>query len=178
VTDETALWAARARAEGPLASGPGAPAPDGMLRLVEPAATGAWLVPVGPDRVTPAVLRDLRLATPAVDHPNEAGRVLAACLRCCWVENGAEPWPGRPTTVPAVLGLLAELLPTRSPAVANRFAVEAFRQLHDAGWLRWDERSGAVRLGPLVASWSPAELDTLRDLCRGMPAPAAAVDAG
>ncbi|GAA3398163.1 hypothetical protein GCM10020369_80770 [Cryptosporangium minutisporangium] len=171
--DEAALWAARARAEGPLMMPPGAAAPEGFRRLVEPGATGAWWVQTGPDDVTPAALRDLRLGLPTLDHRNEASRVLAVCLRCCWVDLAAEPWPGRPTTVAAVLAVLAELLPTRSPAIHHRFAVEAFRQLTDAGWLRWAERAGTIRVGPRVAAWPAAEIEALRELCRTMPPPPA-----
>ncbi|SHN45850.1 hypothetical protein [Cryptosporangium aurantiacum] len=171
--DEAALWAARARAEGPLLLPPGVPAPEGFRRLVEPGATGAWWVPVGPDAVTPAALRDLRLGLPTLDHRNEASRVLAVCLRCCWTDLAAEPWPGRPTTVAAVLAVLAELLPTRSSATHHRFAVEAFRQLAESGWLRWEERAGTIRLGPRVATWAPAETEALRELCRTMPLPPA-----
>jgi len=172
---DAALWAARARAEGPLLVPPGVPAPEGFRRLVEPGAGVAWWVPVGPDAVTPAALRDLRLGLPTLDHRNEASRVLAVCLRCCWTDLAAEPWPGREVAVAAVLAMLAELLPTRLPQTHNRFAVEAFRQLTDSGWLRWDERAGTVRLGPRVATWSAAELEALRELCRTMPpAPAEA----
>ncbi|GAA0261973.1 hypothetical protein [Cryptosporangium japonicum] len=172
--DDAALWAARARAEGALALAPGAAAPDGFRRLVElgdGSVAGAWLVPVGPDGVTPAALRDLRLGLPALDHRNEASRVLAVCLRCCWTDLAGEPWPGRETSVAAVLGMLADLLPTRLPQTHHRFAVEAFRQLHDSGWLRWRERAGTIRLGPRVAGWPVSELEALRELCRTMPAP-------
>jgi hypothetical protein len=173
---DTALWAARARAEGPLPASPGAPAPAGLRRLVEPDVTGAWWVPITPDDVSPAALRDLRLALPILDHPNEASRVLAACLRCCWPDLSAPPWPGRPTTTRAVLSVLAQLLPTRLPQVHHRFAVEAFRQLHDAGWLRWHERAGTVVLGPRVATWPATDVDAVRELCRTMPEPTTPVE--
>ncbi|MFG1924916.1 hypothetical protein [Cryptosporangium sp. NPDC048952] len=222
--DEAALWAARARAEGPLPVAPGMAAPDGFRRLLEsaaPRATGAaaatdvaggrdasavepasaaegrdagpghgtdageggpgyraWLVAVGPDGVTPAALRDLRLGLPALDHRNEASRVLAVCLRCCWVDLSVEPWPGRETTVDAVLAVLVELLPTRLPQTHHRFAVEALRQLTESGWLRWSERAGTVRLGPRVATWPVSDLETLRELCRTMPAAPSSPEAG
>lgn len=121
--------------------------------------------------MTPAALRDLRLGLPTLDHRNEASRVLAVCLRCCWSDLAGEPWPGRETSVAAVMGMLAELLPTRLPQTHHRFAVEAFRQLNDSGWLRWRERAGTIRLGPRVAGWPVAELEALRELCRTMPTP-------
>ncbi|MFI5959841.1 hypothetical protein [Cryptosporangium sp. NPDC051539] len=167
--EEAALWAARARAEGPLSVPPGAPAPDGFVRLVEPGVTRAWWVPVGPDAVTPAALRDLRLTVPTLTHPNEAARVLAGCLRCCWTDLGSAPWPGRAATVEAVLTVLTELLPTRSPEMHQRFAAEALRQLADAGWLHWHEPTGVVRLGPRVVMWPASDVEALRELCRTMP---------
>lgn len=150
---------------------PGMPPPVGMTRLVEPDESGAWLVPVGPDGVSPGALDDLRLSAPSADRPNEASRVLAVCLRCCWRDLSQDPWPGRSADVSELLAVLQALLPTRGVEVHNRFAVEALRQLHDSGWVLWDPSSGRVRLGPRVATWSVGELDTLRELCRNMPEP-------
>ena len=169
--DEAALWAARARAQGPLTMPSGVAAPGGFRRLLDPGAAEAHWLPIGPDEVTPAALRDLRLALPAPDHRHEASRVLAVCLRCCWTDLASEPWPGRETTVAAVLAVLTELLPTRLPQTHHRFAAEAFRQLADSGWLRWEERAGTVRLGPRVAGWPQPDLETLRELCRALPSP-------
>ena len=72
-----------------------------------------------------------------------------------------------------MFALVFRAITGRDEITSNRAVVAAIRRLGAAGWLLWDEPSQAVRLGPRVASWSPAELSTLRELWRMLPFPAA-----
>lgn len=168
---ETALWWARARAEGPLRVQSEARTPAGMLRLVERSGEHCWLLPSPPDGVTPAVLRELRVQMLPGEFPNETGRVLAVALRCCWSEDQASPWPGRMATIREVLDVVGQLMPGRGDEVLHRFGTAALRRLHVGGWLVIDEAALQVRLGPRVATWPDQDLPVLRELCHTLPPP-------
>lgn len=169
---ETALWWARARAAGPQRVEPGTAFPVGMARLAEPGVTAVWLLPSFPDGGAPSVADELGIPTVAVDQPNDTARALAACLRCCWPELSGPVWPGVPASKDDVAAVFRGIT-GRDETASNRALVAAIRRLDAAGWLLWDEPGKAVRLGPRVASWSPAELSTLRELWRILPSPAA-----
>ena len=171
MSEDAALWWARARAEGPLRVPTATRTPAGMLRLVERGGEWCWLLPRPPDDVTPSVLRELRLRILPVEHPNETGRVLAAALRCCWTDLQAAVWPGQPSTPREVLDVVDQLMPGRGPEVLQRLGTGALRRLHANRWLDVDYGAGRVRLGPRVASWPDPDLTALRELCRELPLP-------
>jgi hypothetical protein len=125
---DAALWWARSRAAGPLRVPSATRTPTGMLRLMERGGEHCWLLPSPPDDVTPAVLRELRIQALPVEHPNETSRVLAAALRCCWIDTQAGPWPGQPATVRDVLDVVDQLMPGRGAEVPRRAAAERGRR--------------------------------------------------
>lgn len=168
---EAALWWARARAEGPLRMPSATRTPAGMLRLVERGGEHCWLLSRPPDNVTPAVLRELRMQVVAVEFPNETSRVLAAALRCCWVDVQASPWPGQPATTREVLDVVDQLIPGRGEDVLHRFGTAALRRLYVSRWLDVDDNAERVCLGPRVATWSDQDLLALREVCRELPFP-------
>jgi hypothetical protein len=166
----SALWWARARAEGPLRVEPGTPAAEGLLRLVEPDAAAVWLLAVPPEHAGPGALDELGLAGPLVEQPNDTARLLAAVVRCCWSDPTGPIWPGVGVSWSAVTSVFRHYA-ERDEGAFLRAAVAAVRRLHGAGWVRWDETGRTVRLGPRVAGWSAADLTVLRAVVRSMPAP-------
>lgn len=169
---ETALWWARARAAGPQRAEPSSAFPPGMTRLPEPGVTAVWLLPSLPAGAGPGVTDELGVPAVAVDQPNDTARVLAACLRCCWAEPSGPVWPGIPASRAAVASVFRGIT-GRDEKTSDGAALAAIRRLDAAGWLLWDEPGQSVRLGPRVASWSAADLSTLRELHRMLPSPAA-----
>jgi len=167
---ETALWWARVRADGPQRVEPGGPVPPGMLRLVEPDAAGVWLLPALPDSAGPAVLDELGLQGHVLEHPNDTARVLAACLRCCWTEPTGPLWPGAVAGWAQVASVFTAIT-SRDEVVSHRALLAAVRRLDRSGWLLWDEGTRTIRLGPRAAAWNPAQVSALRELWRSMPAP-------
>lgn len=167
---ETALWWARARAEGPPRVAPSSAAPAGMLRLVEPDASGVWLLPLLPDGARPSVAEELGQPPVLIEQPNDTARVLAACLRCCWADPSGAIWPGVTASKDQVASVFQRIT-SRDEVASNRALVAALRRLSVAGWLLWEPSTQTVRLGPRVAAWGSAELSTLRELWRMMPAP-------
>jgi hypothetical protein len=148
------------------------PPPPGLTRLAEPGGSQAWLIPVLPDGAGPSVLDELDLPRPVLEQPNDTARVLAVCVRCCWSDPSGPLWPG--VSVP--FGRVAaafESMTGRDEIVSHRAVVAAVRRLSWPGWLLWDEPNRLIRLGPRVATWSPAELTALRELWRSIPAPQA-----
>ena len=166
---ETALWWARVRAGGPQLVEPGDPFPAGMARLAEPGVTGIWLLPILPDGARPGMTDELGIPPLAVDQPNDTARVLAACLRAagrnCRHRSGREPL--RPRT-------MSHRFSGRSPArrhMSNRAVVAAIRRLGAAGW-PWTNRPGRST-GAAGRLLEPGGADTLRELWRTLPIPAA-----
>ncbi|RIQ27356.1 hypothetical protein [Jiangella rhizosphaerae] len=169
--DDTALWWARHRAAGPQRVPPAGAHPTGMIRLVEPDASAVWLLPELPDNARPDVLDELGLPGVAVDQPNDTARVLAACLRCCWTEPSGPVWPAAPAPFDRVISVFRGITGSRDERALHAAAMGAVRRLAGAGWVLFDEDTRVVRLGPRVASWSAAELSTLRELWRSLPPP-------
>ncbi|WP_202637886.1 hypothetical protein [Bailinhaonella thermotolerans] len=166
--DDTALAWARARALGPLPLTPGVPgAPDGMVRLERDGR--AWALPLPPDGATPGLLEEYQIAGVPVERSGETRRVLAACLKCCWRDLQADPWPGEPAPVEDVLSVYQHMI-GRSDDMHRNWALGALRRLCDSAWL--EQADGMVRLGPRVAAWTPESHHQLRDLCRRLPSPA------
>jgi hypothetical protein len=148
----------------------GTAAPDGLLRLVEPDGTHVWLVAVPPEQAGGGALEELGLPGPLVEQPNDTARLLAAVVRCCWADPTGPVWPG--VTAPwAAVTSVFRTFADRDEGAFLRAAVAAVRRLHGSGWVLWDEQARHVRLGPRVASWSPADLTVLRELYRRLPAP-------
>jgi hypothetical protein len=171
---ETAVWWARVRAAGPQRVAPSSAFPAGMQRLVEPDVTAVWLLAVLPEGARPSVSEELGLPVIAVEHPNDTARVLAACLRCCWVEPTGPMWPGVSASRDEVAAMFGEIT-NRDKDASNRALLAAIRRLAGAAWLLWDEPGQTVRLGPRVAAWGSADLSALRELWRMLPS---AVDIG
>lgn len=176
LTGDTALTWARARSAGPLAVPAGTPAPAGMIKLTDAGGAGpggpgvAWLVPRVPETADARVLAEMGLPGPLLEQPNDTARMLAAVLRCCWEDPLAPVWPGVSAGSGHVLAVFREVTGPRDDAAHRRAAVAALRRLDQAGWARWDEPAGTVRLGPRVALWSSGDLATLRQLWRSIQA--------
>ncbi|MBT8226451.1 MAG: hypothetical protein HKP61_03545 [Dactylosporangium sp.] len=176
--DEAVMWLARTRASGPVRVPSTVRTPAGLRRLVERDGQHVWIMPTPPDQVTPAVLRELRLAAITTEQPNETNRVLAAALRCCGAASAASPWPGTPAAVEDVLNVLTQLVPGRAVEATHRLATAGLRRLRTAEWLLISEDETTLRLGPRVATWPQADLPTLRELCRQLPSPRRGRSAG
>ncbi|MFF4774356.1 hypothetical protein ACFY05_15995 [Microtetraspora fusca] len=182
---------ARARAYGPLALGLTEPAAPGFVRLSlgdavtsapttagdaapatgGPATSPVIALPAWPDGATPSILDEYGTAPVPVERSGETRRVLAACLRACWSDLSAEPWPGVPASVADVLACYRALIGRGDDMTRSR-AVGALRRLADTGWII---RSGdVVRLGPRCATWPPESHSVLRELVRRLPGPQAA----
>jgi hypothetical protein len=168
---ETALWWARVRAAGPQRVPAGEAAPRGMRRLREPATGLVWLLPVAPIGADPAVLEELGFAAPPVERPNETARVLAACLRCCWVDPGGSPWPGATASYETAVAVFRAIT-MREDQLSDSAMKGALRRLDTSGWLSWEPTRGEIGLGPRVAAWEEADLSSLRELWRNLPDPA------
>lgn len=159
---------ATARATGPLRLDGDAPAPAGMARLTR-ADEPPLALPVWPDGATPALLEEYQVAPVTVERSGEARRVLAACLKCCWTDLEAEPWPGEPAPVELVIAAYRELL-GRSDDLMRNWAIGALRRLHESAWITMS--AGTVRLGPRCALWPAESHAQLRELVRRLPSPA------
>lgn len=87
---------------------------------------------------------------------------LAACLGLCWTRRDAPPYPGEAVPVDCVLQVVRELGGDRSHTVG------AMRhELVLAGLIRIDHDE--VSLGPAVAAWTDAQVDTLRRFADVLP---------
>ncbi|GAA2674193.1 hypothetical protein [Nonomuraea recticatena] len=153
---------AAARAAGPLPLAEGAATPAGMVRLA------GLAVPVWPDGVTPSLLEEYQVSPPPVERPGETRRVLAACLKCCWSDLSADPWPGATAPVERVLDTYRALI-GRTDDVMRNWAVGALRRLHDSAWVVMAD--GFVRLGPRCATWPVESYGQLKELMRRLPEP-------
>lgn len=169
--DGTALEWARLRSGGPRRVPAGGDTVPGTVRLPDPGTDLVWVLPQLPDSADARVLGDVGLEPVPVDQPNDTARMLAAVLRCCWSNPLEPPWPGEAAPGSTAIGLFRELTRGRDDVAQHRAAVAALRRLAGSGWLIWDDARRVVRLGPRVASWSPADLSVLRELWRSMPAP-------
>lgn len=98
--------------------------------------------------------------------PSGAGEgtvvVLAACLSCCWPDPDAPIFPGMPTTFEELRQTLAPL------GIQN--VTHAVNRLRRWGYLVTDLVDGAIRLGPAVATWTQADVDSLRREHSRLPA--------
>lgn len=160
---------ARARSHGPLRLGPSEPAPPGMVRLSHADSTGLAL-PVWPDGATPSLLEEHQINPVAVERAGETRRVLAACLKCCWSDLSADPWPGEPAPADLVLDTYRALI-GRNDDLMRNWAVGALRRLHDSAWIVLSD--GVVRLGPRCATWPVEAHAQLKELVRRLPEPPA-----
>jgi hypothetical protein len=143
--------------------------PAGLRRLVESDAQAVWLLPNLPESAGHGVLEEYGLPGTSVVDPKGSMRVLAACLRCCWPDVGSEIWPGVPATIEDAEAVFAHLVPGRDRPTRHRTLLGGVRRLAASGWLRFDERTHTVQMGPRVATWGSLELSTLRELWRLIP---------
>lgn len=170
-----ALWWAKAQSAGALQVDPATPPVAGMLRAAEPDASSVWLVPAMPTGAGHAVLEELGTPPVAVEQPNETARVLAICVTCCWRERSEPAWPGTTATLTQIKAVYAGLRGRAEQSSDLTLIVGSLRRLNGTGWLLWNEKAGEVRLGPRVIGWGPAQLVGLREVCRVLPEPPAAV---
>jgi hypothetical protein len=180
---ESAVVLARLRAQRVLAQ----PEDPARLRLLRSAATRAGRVLVEADGTGNGLLlgwlegsEPTELADGQVERRRPAPMVLltfAACLRACWPEPDADPYPGVATSEPLLLATLATLgrpgtMPLDDDGIgggAERHHKSALRLLRAAGLL--DPDDSCVRLGPAVALWSASDVATLRRFHDRLPAP-------
>ena len=166
---DAALWWAKIRSGGPQRVPAGGLTPAGLRRLVESDAQAVWLLPNLPESAGPAVLAEFGLPGVTVADAKGSMRVLAACLRCCWPDPGSELWPGVPAGLVDVAAVFAHLAPGQDGPTRHRTLLGGVRRLAGSGWLRFDERTRTVQLGPRVASWGSLDLSTLREIWRLVP---------
>jgi hypothetical protein len=88
--------------------------------------------------------------------------VLAACLSCCWPDPDAPIFPGLPTSFEELRQTLAPL------GIQN--VTHAVNRLRRWGYLVADLGDGAIRLGPAVATWTQADVGSLRREHSRLPA--------
>lgn len=102
----------------------------------------------------------------------------AACLRACWPNRDADPYPGVAATEETVLAALAALGTLKDRGLGDEEMAErrrkgALRELRALGLL--EAGRDEVRLGSVVATWAPADVAALRrawDRLPAAPAPA------
>jgi hypothetical protein len=172
-----ALWWAKVQSAGPLQVSPDTPAVAGLTRAAEPDGESVWMLPTLPDGAGHSVLEELGTPPVAVEQPNETARVLAICVTCCWPDRSGPAWPGVVGTLAQIKAVYAGLRGRPEQSSDLTLIIGSLRRLHATGWLIWNEKAGEVRLGPRVITWGPSQLTGLRELCRILPDPPAAVRA-
>jgi hypothetical protein len=170
-----ALWWAKVQSAGPLQVSPDTPAVPGLTRAPEPDGSSIWMLPTLPDGAGHGVLEELGMPPVAVEMPNETARVLAICVACCWQDRSASPWPGVTGTLTQIKAVYAALRGRPEQSSDLTLIIGSLRRLHATSWLIWNEKQAEVRLGPRVTTWTPTAQTTLRELCRILPDPPAAV---
>ncbi|MFE9751141.1 hypothetical protein ACFYOT_40070 [Saccharothrix saharensis] len=148
-----------------------APEDDADLADLKAAAANAGrrlveLRGTGPVNLALGWLEEGPLTPDDVGGPGGAGEatvvVLAACLTCCWPDPDAPIFPGVPTTFEELRRILAPL------GIQN--VTQAVNRLCRWGYLAPDLFDGAIRLGPVVATWPEADVDRLRRRYSQLPA--------
>ncbi|WP_432938384.1 hypothetical protein ACQPXM_27135 [Kribbella sp. CA-253562] len=170
-----ALWWAKVQSGGPVKVPVDTPPVAGLARAVEPDGSGVWMVPTLPAGAGHGVLEELGAPPVAVEMPNETARVLSICVACCWVERDGPAWPGVTGTLAQIKAVYAGMRGRREQSSDLTLIIGSLRRLHATSWLLWDEKVGEVRLGPRTISWGPSQLAGLREVCRILPDPPAAV---
>ncbi|TDO55045.1 hypothetical protein EV651_1159 [Kribbella sp. VKM Ac-2571] len=170
-----ALWWAKVQSAGPLEVDPDTPAVAGLTRAAAPDGSSVWLVPTLPSGAGHGVLDELDAPPVAVEQPNETARILAICVACCWTDRSAPAWPGSTGTLAQIRSVYAGMRGRPEQSSDLTLIIGSLRRLHATHWLLWNDKAGEVRLGPRVITWTPADLSTLRDLCRHLPEPPPAV---
>lgn len=97
----------------------------------------------------------------------------AACLRACWPNRDADPYPGVAASEHSVLAALAALGTLKNHGLgdeemAQRRRKGALRELRAVGLL--EPGRDEIRLGPVVATWAPGEVAALRRAWDRLPA--------
>ena len=88
----------------------------------------------------------------------------ACCLRLCWPDPAADPYPGERTRVADVVRLATAI------GADDRHVKGALRnELRAAGLI--ELHLTELRLGPAVAAWAPAQIDALRRYYATLPGP-------
>lgn len=88
----------------------------------------------------------------------------ACCLRLCWPDSAADPYPGERTRVADVVRLATSI------GADDRHVKGALRsELRAAGLI--DLHLTELSLGPAVAAWAPAQVEALRRHYATLPVP-------
>jgi hypothetical protein len=172
---DNALWWAKVQSAGPLQVSPETAAVAGLTRAAEPDGSTVWMVPTLPAGAGHGVLDELGTPPVAVEQPNETARVLAICVTCCWPDRSGSAWPGVVGTLAQIKAVYAGMRGRPEQSSDLTLVIGSLRRLHATSWLLWDEKAGEVRLGPRVITWGPPQLAGLREICRILPDPPAAV---
>jgi hypothetical protein len=172
---DNALWWAKVQSAGALQVSPETPAVAGLTRAAEPDGSTVWMVPTLPAGAGHGVLDELGTPPVAVEQPNETARVLAICVTCCWPDRSGSAWPGVVGTLAQIKAVYAGMRGRPEQPSDLTLVIGSLRRLHATRWLLWDEKAGEVRLGPRVITWGPTQLAGLREICRILPDPPAAV---
>ncbi|TWD73181.1 hypothetical protein FB561_7066 [Kribbella amoyensis] len=170
-----AVWWAKVQSGGALPVSADTPAVAGLARAAEPDGSAIWLVPTMPDGAGHSVLEELGTPPVSVEQPNETARVLAICVTCCWTERDAPAWPGAVGTLTQIKAVYSGMRGRPEQPSDLTLIIGSLRRLHATQWLLWDEKAGEVRLGPRAITWGPSQLAGLREVCRILPDPPAAV---
>ncbi|MEV6283349.1 hypothetical protein [Kribbella sp. NPDC051770] len=170
-----ALWWAKVQSGGALKVDVDTPAVAGLARAVEPDGSGVWVLPMLPDGAGHRVLEELGAPPVAVEMPNETARVLSICVACCWTERDASAWPGVVGTLTQIKAVYAGMRGRPEQSSDLTLIIGSLRRLAATQWILWDEKNGEVRLGPRTITWGVSDLATLREICRVLPDPPAAV---
>lgn len=104
--------------------------------------------------------------------PPLAVLTFAACLRACWPDRDADPYPGVAATEEEVLAALSTLGTLTAHGLGDEDMAErrrkgALRELRAVGLL--DADKAAVRLGSVLATWAPVDLAALRHAWDRLP---------
>ena len=171
----TAVWWAKVQSGGPQLVSPDTPAVAGLTRAAEPDGANVWMVPTLPDGAGHGVLEELGMPPVAVEQPNETARVLAICVTCCWPDRSGPAWPGVVGTLAQIKAVYSGMRGRPEQPSDLTLIIGSLRRLHATSWLIWDEKAGEVRLGPRTITWTTRDLTALREVCRILPDPPAAV---
>ena len=101
--------------------------------------------------------------------------MLAICVTCCWPDRSGPAWPGVVGTLTQIKAVYAGMRGRPEQSSDLTLIIGSLRRLHATSWLIWDEKAGEVRLGPRTITWTTRDLTALREVCRILPDPPAAV---
>ncbi|HZT64811.1 MAG TPA: hypothetical protein VFA11_03395 [Acidimicrobiales bacterium] len=111
---------------------------------------------------------DLEVATSEL--PDSALVALGLCVGLAWADRDHHPYPGSPISLTAVTAAARAMKITDA---ASRHIIGAIRHVLAQSRLL-DVDGDVVRLGPVIAAWSEADLEAFRRNLDALPAPTGA----